>query len=233
MTRTKKLLPLVGLIAVIAVIFLTGIHRYLSFDTLREHREALTGFVTEHGVVAGLLFVAIYAVAVACSVPGATILTVTGGFLFGPVLGTTANVIGATIGATALFLIARTSLGEPLRQRAGPALQKLEAGFRENAFSYLLVLRLIPLFPFFIVNLVPAFLGVSTRTFVLATLVGIIPGGFVYTLVGAGLGSVFDRQEAFTLTGVLTPEIIAALLGLAILALLPVAYKKLRARRSR
>jgi uncharacterized membrane protein YdjX (TVP38/TMEM64 family) len=232
MTRIKRLAPLLGLAIVIGAIFATGLHRHLSFDTLRQNREVLAAFVDANGFLAVLLFVALYAVAVACSVPGAIVLTVSGGFLFGTVLGTAANVVGATIGATILFLVARTSLGEALRAKAGPALKKLEAGFRENAFSYLLVLRLIPVFPFFIVNLVPAFLGVSTRTFVAATLIGIIPGGLVYTLVGAGLGSVFDRQEEFSLAGVLTPEIIGALVGLAGLALVPVAYKKWRARRA-
>lgn len=128
--------------------------------------------------------------------------------------------------------IAKTSLGDLLRAQAGPWLKKMESGFRENALSYLLVLRLIPLFPFFVVNLVPAFLGVSLRTYVLATLVGIVPGSFVYATVGAGLGSIFDRNEVFTASGILTPEIVTALVGLSVLSLLPVAYKLIKARRA-
>jgi len=140
-------------------------------------------------------------------------------------------VVAATIGATILFIAAKTALGDLLRAKAGPFLQKMEAGFREDALSYLLVLRLIPLFPFFIVNLVPAFLGVSLRVFVIATFGGIIPGSFVYATVGAGLGSIFDAGGEFSASGILTPEIITALVGLAVLALLPVAYKRYKAKR--
>ena len=160
-------------------------------------------------------------------------MTITGGFLFGQWLGTTYVIFAATIGATILFLAARTALGDVLHAKAGPFLQKMEAGFQENALSYLLVLRLIPAFPFFIVNLVPAFLGVSLRVYVIATFVGIIPGTFVYATVGAGLGSIFDAGGEFSAGSILTPEIITALIGLAILALLPVAYKKVKAKRGR
>ena len=127
---------------------------------------------------------------------------------------------------------AKTALGDALRDRAGPWLKKLEAGFHENALSYLLVLRLIPLFPFFVVNLVPAFLGVRLRTYVIGTVVGIIPGSFVFASVGAGLGSLFDMTmgNELELSGILTPEIVTALVGLALLSLLPVAYKKYKAR---
>ncbi|MEC9369347.1 MAG: VTT domain-containing protein, partial [Pseudomonadota bacterium] len=165
------------------------------------------------------------------SVPGAALLTVTGGFLFGIWVGTAAVVVGATLGATAVFLIARTALGEALRAKAGPAIRKMEQGFRENALSYLLVLRLIPLFPFFLVNLVPAFLGVPLATFVVGTFFGIMPGTFVFISIGAGLGSIFDSMQEFTLKGALTPEVIVALVGLAVLSLIPVAYRTIKARK--
>src|SRR5262249_45185303 len=145
--------------------------------------------------------------------------------------GTVVVVISATLGGTVLFVIAKTTLGDALRARAGTWLHTLEAGFRKHALSYLIVLRLVPIFPFFIVNLVPAFLGVPLTTFVLGTFVGIIPGGFVYTSVGAGLGSIFDAGGTFSVKGVLTPQIITALVGLAVLALVPVAYKQIMARR--
>ena len=130
-------------------------------------------------------------------------------------------------------VIPKTALGDALRAKAGPWLKKLEAGFHENALSYLLVLRLIPLFPFFAVNLVPAFLGVRLRTYVIGTALGIIPGSFVFASVGAGLGSLFDTTMGgeVELSGALTPEIVTALVGLAALSLLPVAYKKYQARR--
>ena len=197
---------------------------------MRENRGVLTNFVAGNPLVAPLLFMVIYATVVAFSLPGGAIMTIAGGFLFGTALGTAWVVLSATLGATILFVIAKTSLGNPLRAKAGPWLKKMENGFQENGLSYLLVLRLIPLFPFFVVNLVPAFLGVHLRTYVIGTLVGIVPGSFVYATVGAGLGSIFDQNEAFTATGILTPEIVTALLGLSVLSLLPVAYKKIKAR---
>ena len=213
--------------------FALGLDEYVTLEALREHRTLLTTFVAENAVAAPLLFMTIYAVVVAFSLPGGAVMTIAGGFLFGNILGTGWVVIAATLGATAVFLIARTALGDALRAKAGPWLKKLEAGFDENALSYLLVLRLIPLFPFFVVNLVPAFLGVRLRTYVIGTALGIIPGSFVFTSVGAGLGSLFDRTMggAFELSGILTPEIVTALVGLAALSLLPVAYKKYKALR--
>jgi uncharacterized membrane protein YdjX (TVP38/TMEM64 family) len=228
----RRLLPLAALALAVAAVFAFDLDRYLTFDALRENRAALTGFVAANGVLASAAYVLIYAAAVALSLPGGAVLTIGGGFLFGTVVGGALVVLAATVGATLLFLIAKTALGDPLRARAGPFLQKMEAGFQENALSYLLVLRLIPLFPFFIVNLVPAFLGVSLRTYVLATFVGIIPGTLVYASVGAGLGSVFDRAQQFSPSSILTPQIAVALVGLAMLALLPVVYRKLRARRA-
>ena len=228
----RRLLPLVALALAVAAVFAFDLDRYLTFDALRENRAALTGFVAANGVLAAVAYVLIYAAAVALSLPGGAVLTIAGGFLFGTLLGGMLVVLAATVGATLLFLIAKTALGDPLRARAGAFLKEMEAGFQENALSYLLFLRLIPLFPFFIVNLVPAFLGVSLRTFVLATFVGIIPGSLVYASVGAGLGSVFDRSEAFSPSSILTPQIAVALVGLAVLALLPVFHRTLKVRRA-
>ena len=211
--------------------FALGLHRYLSFEALREHHGALTAFVEERAVVAALLFVAVYAASTAASLPGGLVLTVTGGLLFGTWLGALLTVVGATTGGTILFLVARSALGGGLRARAGGAVERLAEGFREGAFSYLLVLRLVPLMPFFVVNLAPAFLGVPLRTFVAATLIGILPGTLVYSSVGAGLGSLFAQGGTFTPGGVLTPQVVTALVGLAALALVPVAYRRLRSRR--
>jgi uncharacterized membrane protein YdjX (TVP38/TMEM64 family) len=227
---SKRLLPLLILIAGLVAFFAFDLDRYLSFEVLRENRQLLRAWVHEAGMLAALSYMAIYAVATAFSLPGGAVLSITGGFLFGAVWGTVYIVIGATLGATALFLIAKTTLGDLLRATAGPWLQKMEAGFQENALSYLLVLRLVPLFPFFIVNLVPAFLGISLPTYVLGTFVGIIPGTFVFATVGAGLGSIFDAGSAFSARGILTPQILTALIGLAVLALIPVVYKKIKSR---
>ena len=227
---TKRLWPVVALIAVVLALFLFGPDNQAIFETLRAHRQAMLGFVGDHAVLAGAAFFAVYVAAIALSVPGGAMMTIVGGFLFGPLLTTAYVVFAATIGATILFLIARSAIGDRLRERAGPWMKKMEAGFQDNALSYMLVLRLVPLFPFFVVNLAPAFLGVSLRTYVVATFFGIIPGTFVYALAGGGVGSVLDQGDEFDLASVLTPELVAALIGLALLALLPVIYKKWRAR---
>lgn len=228
-----KLLPIGILAAGIVAFFAFGLDEYLTIDALRENRGILMEFVADNPMIAPLLFMALYSAAVVFSFPGAMIMTISGGFLFGSVLGTAWVVLSATLGATILFVIAKTSLGDLLRAKAGPWLKKMENGFRENALSYLLVLRLIPLFPFFVVNLAPAFLGVRLRTYVIGTLVGIVPGSFVYATVGAGLGSIFDKNQIFAATGIVTPEIITALVGLAVLSLIPIAYKKMKVRRPR
>jgi uncharacterized membrane protein YdjX (TVP38/TMEM64 family) len=189
--------------------------------------------VQRSGALAPLAFIAVYAVAVATSVPGGAVLTIAGGFLFGTVLGTVYAVIGATIGAIAVFLAARTALGEPLRARAGPWLRKMEDGFRDNAVSYMLVLRLVPLFPFWLVNLVPAFLGVSFASYAATTLIGIIPGTVVYASVGNGLGAVVDAGRMPDVNLLTDPEILLPLLALSLLSLVPVVYKWAKARRER
>jgi uncharacterized membrane protein YdjX (TVP38/TMEM64 family) len=227
----RRLIPILMFVAGLAAFFALGLERYLSIDALRQHRSVLRAWVETSGVFAALVFMAVYIVTVAFSLPGALVLTITGGFLFGPIWGTVLVVISATLGATVLFSMARTALGDVLHAKVGAWLPRLEAGFREHALSYLLVLRLVPIFPFFIINLVPAFLGVPLSTFILGTFIGIIPGSFVYATVGAGLGSVFDAGRAFSLRGVLTPQIVTALVGLAVLALIPVVYKKLTAQR--
>ena len=227
----RRLIPVLIFVAGLAAFFALGLERYLSIDALRQHRSVLRAWVETSGLLAALVFMVVYIVTVAFSLPGATVLSIASGFLFGAVCGTVLVLISATLGATILFSIARTILSEVLRARAGAWLPRLEAGFREHALSYLLVLRLVPIFPFFIINLVPAFLGVPLSTFILGTFLGIIPGSFVYATVGAGLGSVFDAGGTFTLRGVLTPQIVMALVGLAVLAMIPIVYKKLTARR--
>jgi uncharacterized membrane protein YdjX (TVP38/TMEM64 family) len=207
-----------------------GLNRYVSLDALREHRAGLDAFVAAHAILAGGLFILAYAAATALSIPGALLLTITGGLLFGTALGTALTVLGATGGATVLFLAARSTLGDALRGRAGGWVERMAVGFQGDAFSYLLVLRLVPVVPFFVVNLVPAFLGVPLRTYIVATLIGIVPGAFVYASVGAGLGDVLAMGGSFSLSGVLTPKIVIALVGLAVLSLVPVAYKRIKGR---
>jgi len=231
--RTWVRIALVAvLVAGFTAFFLFGLDDYVTIEALREHRAALQAMVNEYAFLAPATFMVLYAAAITFSLPGGLVLTITGGFLFGNAIGTAYIVTAATVGATTIFVIARTALGEPLRARASPWLGRLEAGFQRNAFSYLLVLRLIPLFPFFVVNLVPAFLGVRLAPYVLATIIGIMPATFVFATVGAGLGSLFDSGEEFSAAAILTPKILLALVGLAALVMLPVAYKNYKSRQS-
>jgi uncharacterized membrane protein YdjX (TVP38/TMEM64 family) len=242
----RRLIIVAAIVAVAAAAYWVFGRSAISFEALVRHRMAIDDFVSQHGVLAVLAYVGIYAAAVSLSLPGAAFLTVAGGFLFGLVIGAAAAVIGATLGATVIFLVARTALGEPLLKRAGPRASQLAHGFRADAFNYLLFLRLVPAFPFFLVNLVPAFAGVRLGPFVAATAFGIIPGAVVYAFAGTGLDSVIAAQQAanrdclatgradchfiFDPKDVLTPQLIGALIALGLLALVPVVVKKLRAR---
>ena len=200
----------------------------LSFAALSEDRQALLSWYEDNTLRLVGGFLALYVLVVAFSVPGAVWMTIGGGFLFGLALGTALVVAAATVGAVAVFLVARYAFGDYLRSKAGSAMRKMETGFRENALSYLLVLRLVPLFPFWLVNLVPAFLGVPLRTFVIGTFFGIIPGSFVFVSVGNGLGAVFDAGGTPDLGTIFEPEFLAPIVGLAVLALIPVAYKRFK-----
>ncbi len=223
----KRMMPIIILAIVLGLFIGIDLAHYITLDALTEHRVSLLSWVDQYVIMAPLLYVSLYIVVVAFSLPGGLVMTVSGGFLFGAIAGGLYAVIGASLGATALFLIAKTSVGDYLLSKAGDMVHKMQKGFAEDALSYMFVLRLVPLFPFFIVNLVPAFLGVPLRTYVVATFFGIMPATFVYALAGSGLGSVLDQGQGITLTGILTPEMLAALLGLALLAMIPVIYKRL------
>lgn len=224
----RRLLPLAILAALIAGVFALGLDRYLTLDALRDNRSALLDIVKSNAVAAGAAFIATYATVVALSLPGATIMTLAGGFLFGVPLGASLTVVGATVGATALFLIARSAFGDILRKKAGPFLGRMAEGFEKNAFNYLLFLRLVPAFPFWAVNLAPALLGMRLLPFVVATGLGIIPGTVVFTAFGAGLGEIFDAGGEVSLKNVLSPPLLAGLVGLGFLALLPIAIRRWR-----
>ncbi len=220
-----RFLPVAVLAVGLVLFFALGLQRYASFATLAEQRATVVAMVEKLGALAPFVFILVYITVVAFSLPGATLLTLSGGFLFGTILGAGSAVIGATIGATAVFLAARYAFADALRARAGSAIERMEEGFRRDALSYLLVLRLVPIFPFFIVNLVPAFLGVRLATYIVATFFGIIPGGIVYASVGSGLGAVFDAGGEPDLGVIFSPSILLPLLGLAVLALIPVIYR--------
>ncbi|MBM2294225.1 TVP38/TMEM64 family protein [Sulfitobacter pseudonitzschiae] len=220
-------LPLVAILLVAAVGAFT-LRDYLSFDTLRDNRAALLAFRDAHFALTALGFVAAYVLIVAFSLPGATIATLTGGFLFGTVLGSVFNVTAATLGATLIFLAARHGLGAQLGSKlenSKGVVKRIKDGIDQNQWSMLFLIRLVPAVPFFVANLVPAFMQVPLYRYVVSTFFGIMPGAVVYTSVGAGLGEVFARAETPDLGIIFAPHILFPLLGLVALALLPVLYK--------
>lgn len=228
MKHMKRWGLLVLLSGLLGVFFYFHLYRYLSFDNLRMHRMILVAWAHQHFFQAISGFMVFYTLVVAISVPGAVILTLIAGFLFGPLFGTIAVVISATLGAFIVFMAVELALREWVAKKAAKWLQIMEQGFQKNAFSYLLFLRLVPLFPFWLVNIVPALLGISKQTFVIATFVGIIPGSFVYVMVGNGLGHVFDANKTPNLSIIFDPEVLIPLSALAFLSLLPVVYKYLK-----
>lgn len=228
-----RIVPLAVLLAGFGLFFAFDLDRYLSFQAIHDNRAWLLARVEANAVLAALSFVAVYAIVVAFSIPGGAVLTIVSGFMFGTVLGAISAMIGATIGACALFLAARTAFADVLRAKAGPALRRMEQGFQSNAFNYLLVLRLVPIFPFWLVNLVPAFLGVPLSTYVIATFFGIIPGSLVYASLGNGLGAILDAGGTPDISILFKAEILLPIVALAVLALVPVAYKKLKERRAK
>jgi uncharacterized membrane protein YdjX (TVP38/TMEM64 family) len=211
-----------------AAFFAFDLDAYVSFAALHEHRDLLRGWVADYPVLTRAGYAILYTVSIAFSLPIGLVLTLAGGFLFGLVEGTLLTVVAATLGAVLVFLAARTALGDSLRARAGPFLAKLRAGFQENALSYLFVLRLVPLFPFWLVNIVPAMLGVPLRIFAIGTLFGIVPGTFVFVSIGNGLDALVDQGGAPGLGVFLEPSVLIPIAGLAVLSLIPVIYKRLR-----
>jgi len=223
-----------------------GWQQGLSFETLARHHAALQEFIARNEVLAVAAYTLLYVALITLSVPGGAFLTVCGGVLFGPILGGVAATIGATIGGICFFLIAKSAFGERLLRRAGTRAAALTAGFRADAFSYLLFLRLVAIFPFWLVNVVAALCGVRLATFAAATAIGIIPATFAFAFVGAGLAGAIAAQEAeyeacvattragcrldFNLSEALTPELMVALALLGLLALIPVVVRRWRAR---
>lgn len=221
----RRLLPLLILFCGLVLFFVLDLGRYVNLDEIDEHRDWLAAQAERYGMLAYLAFAVIYAVATAFSLPFGWVLTVVGGFVFGALAATVCVVIGATIGAACLFLAARYAFYDALHAKAGPALLKMEQGFKDNAFNYLLFLRLVPLFPFWLVNLVPGLLDVPLRVYVIATAVGIIPGTYIYASVGNSLGEIVEAGGVLNPSLIYDADVFLPLLGLALLALLPVGYK--------
>jgi len=223
----KRFLPLIIIAGALTAFFALGGPQYISLDSLRDNQDVLKAFVADNYIFAVPGFIALYAILVGISFPGAGFMSIFAGFLFGLVPGTISVVIGATIGATAIFLAARSALGTGLAAKAGPFMQKFEAGLKENELSYLFILRLVPLFPFFIVNIVPALFDVKTRNYIIATFFGIIPGSLVFVSVGNGIGDALGATQDVPLSGLMTrPAVIFPIIGLIVLSMIPIAYKK-------
>lgn len=226
-TNLLRIAPIALIAAALGLFFAFGLHRHFTLETLRENHGALTGWVDASPGRAIGIFMLAYAASVAISFPGASILTVFGGFLFGLWPGVPVVVIAATIGAAIIFLAAKTALGDILSDRAGGFVKKMEKGFRENELSYMFVLRLAPVFPFWAINIAAGLLGVSARNFIIGTLFGIIPGSFVYISIGAAAGAAFDAGDDVSLSGILfQPETLLPIIGLVVLSLIPVLLKR-------
>ncbi|HEY3181071.1 MAG TPA: TVP38/TMEM64 family protein [Casimicrobiaceae bacterium] len=224
--RLLKLLILSIFIGALVAFFAFGGNEYLHLETVKRHRDALQAFVAAHYALSLLIAFLVYAAATAFSLPVAIVLSLTIGFLFGRWVGTALVVMAATLGATLLFVAARYLFADAARRRLGAVGKRINAGFTKNAFLYLLFLRLVPLFPFFLVNLAPAFTTIPVYTFVLATAIGIIPGTFVFVNLGQALASIDS------LKGLVSPELIGSLLLLGMLAIVPIVVQKIRARQA-
>ncbi|WP_299142297.1 TVP38/TMEM64 family protein [uncultured Tateyamaria sp.] len=221
-------------IAVVAGIGAFALRDYFSFQTLADNREALLAFRDGNYVATAVVFMLAYMVVVAFSLPGASIMTLTGGFLFATFPGALFNVVGATMGAVGIFMAARWGLGARLSAKMDTsqgAIKKIKEGIDENQWSMLFLMRLVPAVPFFVANLVPALVGVPLSRYAISTFLGIIPGAVVYTSVGAGLGEVFDRGETPDLGIIFEPAILLPILGLCALAALPIVLKAVRGKK--
>lgn len=222
----KRWGPLIVLAVLMGVAYASGLHEKISLQGLQENKEAMLAAVAERPFITAFGFMAIYIVFVALSLPAATLLTLTGGFLFGPWLGTIYVVTAATIGATIIFFAAQTSFGITLREKAGRLYKRIEKNMNENATGYLLFMRLVPLFPFFLVNIVPALFNVKPRTYILTTFFGIMPGSFVYVNLGGQLATIESLNDLVSIQTLLA----FALLGM--FALLPTLYKQIKGKKT-
>lgn len=224
----KKYIPILVIVTLAFTAYFLGLHNYLSLEKFRENKELLEDFIDRNYILAILAYLVTYILVVALSIPGAIIMTLSGGFLFGRLVGTFLNVIAATIGAFIFFVSAKMASSDLIKEQSSSKLiGKMKTGFEENAFSYLLTLRFMPIFPFVAINIGAALFQVNAVIFFFGTLIGIIPGTFVYTSMGYALRSVIDTDD-FSTNLILDPNILIALGGLAILALIPVIYKKFK-----
>ncbi len=223
----KRFSPVL-LIILLGVVFFIYFRSYMSIEVLKQHHKALISWTQQHYILAVICYMLTYIIMIAISFPASALLTLTGGFLFGPYWGTLYAVISATTGATILFTAVKIAFVGTISEKGGIFLQKLEKGFEEAAFSYILILRLIPLFPFWLTNIIPALLNANLRTYIIASFLGIIPTTLVYASVGTNLATMFALGQNPDLGMIFKPEILLPLLGLVVLALIPIIYKNLK-----
>jgi uncharacterized membrane protein YdjX (TVP38/TMEM64 family) len=222
----RRFWPLALLLAAVAAAWASGLEQQISWAALARNQVALGAWVASHPVAAPALYVAIYAVAVALSVPESAVLTVAAGLLFGTLLGGILAVVGATVGAVALFLAVRHHLADAIARRGGRFLDGVRTGLERDGFSYLLAIRLVPAFPFWLVNLAAALSGMRLLPYVAATLLGVLPATFIYASIGAGIGTVLVAGGKPDLGIIFSPHVLGPLVALAALSLLPVAWRR-------
>jgi uncharacterized membrane protein YdjX (TVP38/TMEM64 family) len=239
----QRIIAPTAIIALMAAGYALGLHKYLTLQSIAMHRDMIGEFTSAHQILALGGYILVYVAAVALSFPGAAVLTILGGLLFGWLVGGAATVIAATIGATLIFQVAKTSLGDALARKGGPLMTNIKDGFASDAFNYLLFLRLVPVFPFWLVNIAPAFAQVKLRTFVAATALGIVPGTFAFAFLGEGLDSIIAAQKRahdacvasknlaecpleLSVSSLVTRELLIAFAVLGFVALIPIAIKK-------
>ena len=220
-----KIVVAVLFAAALGAFFYFDLDRYLSLDALKENRDRLLAFTESNYASAVAIYIVTYCLVVTASLPGAAIMTLAGGFLFGPLLGTIYVNLGATTGATAAFLLSRYLLHDWVEAKFGNKLNPIQEGITKNAFSYLLTVRMIPFIPFFVINLVSGLTRVSLVTYVTATAVGIIPASFVFAYAGRQLGTINSVKE------IASPNVLIAFTLLGILALIPIVYQKITGRK--
>jgi uncharacterized membrane protein YdjX (TVP38/TMEM64 family) len=231
--RWLRLLPIALIAALFVALIASGALRELSLASLAAHRAALLQFVRAHPFASLVGYFGVYVLVIVACAPGPAVLSMAGGFLFGPVLGGAMALASMVVGATIVFLACRTAFGDWSAHRAGRAVARIEAGFSRDAFAYLLALRLMPVAPFFVVNLAAGLARIRLRTFVLATLVGAAPSAFIFATLGAGLGGMFRRHARLGANLLLQPQIAGPLMALAALSLAAPAWRLWRTRRAR
>lgn len=228
MSWIKRFGPIILVLALIGLALASGITEHLTLAELKLRRDELQALVSQHPALSLAAYILIYIAVVSLSLPGALIMTLSGGFLFGPWFGGLAAATGASLGAAVIFLICRTAIGDALRGKAGSTIARIEEGVRRDAFSYLLTLRLIPVMPFWLVNLAAGFVAIPLRTFLVATVLGILPGSLVYAGLGSGLGHVFASGQEPNLRVIFEPQVLLPLIGLSLLSLLPIVLRRFR-----